>query len=294
MRSSFKVLHDTSLFDSHQMQPRAILQIGMRSWASTIKAHLKSFPKLLTEDHFGVAVLGARIRYLEPHNFFTGDEFQVSAQTELVNKRTVIWGQAFLNNGRHDFASLELIVCPLRLEDGQWAASPEPVGPPVLDYFPPDGVTKRIVSWRLKPQLAGLGKCDLVKTTTVQHRIYRHDCEAADQWSYIEAGAFAASAREKLLLELGDEADEYPELRTLLNRPIAKIDLQFFRPLYLYDDFTIETELRRGPQEITFIHRFRSQMGGEHEHAVVIEAFENPVPATGVQAKLAGAEAAIR
>ncbi len=275
MQTTLNVLHDTSLFDSHQMQPRAVLQIGMRSWAQTVKAHLKSFPKLLTEDQFGIAVLGARIRYLKPHTFFDSEDFNVSTEMELVNKRTVIWGEAFFGNGQGHFASLEMLGCPLRLEDGQWAASPEPVGSPVLDYFPPDKITKRIVSWRLKPQIAKLRNHELVATSSVSHRIYRHDCEAADQWSYIEAGVFAASAREKLLLEMGAGLQGHPELQGLLGRSITKVDLQFSRPLYLYDDFTIETELRKGTDEIVFVHRFRSQMGGQHEHAVVIETYDH-------------------
>jgi hypothetical protein len=97
--------------------------------------------------------------------------------------------------------------------------------------------------------------------------IHRHDCEVADQWSFIEIPSHAEAARECLVME---RAADVPALSATMTNPLRSVHAEIRKPLFVLDEATIATSVHRSGDEIGVIHRLCS---ATEEHAVVVERF---------------------
>ncbi|WP_323119906.1 hotdog family protein [Burkholderia alba] len=270
--STLQVLNDTSLFDSRQLLPRSILSCTMRVWAQWLKDHLRPFPKLIREFGFGVVVVRQNIRYEQPFNFFSADEFAVRCAISVRQKRHLLLGDVEFMNGNERFAHLQCAMRPLAIErDSDLGAVPSRVDGAVLDMFLPDEISNVAVERTLRRTLGELAAAPVVATATRTIRICRHDSEAADQWSYIEVVANAASARESMILDAGPDA--HRAMQAGLAAPVGEMEIEIDRPLFLFDSAEIHSTAYRTDDCLTFVHVYRSNLGGSHEHATVVERF---------------------
>ncbi|AGK51010.1 MULTISPECIES: hypothetical protein [Burkholderia] len=270
--STLQVLNDTSLFDSRQLLPRSVLACTMRVWAQWLKDHLRPFPQLIREFGFGVVVVRQSIRYERPFSFFSADEFLVHCTISVRQKRHLLLGDVQFMNGDERFAHLQCAMRPLAIEHGSdLGAMPARVEGAVLDMFLPDEISNDAVERPLRKTLGALSAASAIATATRAIRICRHDSEAADQWSYIEVVANAASAREAMILEANPA--ERRELHAGLAAPLGGIEIEIDRPLFLFDSAEIHSTAYRIGDCLTFVHVYRSSVGGSHEHATVVERF---------------------
>ena len=266
-----RVLNDTSLFDSMQLQPRQILTIGMRSWAQWSHEYLYSFPTLIREHKFGLVVVGGHVAFEKPFNFFSADMFEVIGHAEIVQERRLIIGHMRFMNGDEQFITQRLMCRPVAMSGGNsFAALPTTFQGNILDKLAPE-VTDRRIERDVAKILGTLTPEMQIAEVTKPERLYRHDCEAADQWSFIEIGAHAATARECMINEA--PKDLRPKLQPGLATPLQFIDIEIKRPLFLFDKTQIRTQVYLKDERLVFVHTVQSQMGGRHDHAVVVERF---------------------
>ena len=275
MKYESEALHQTCDFDSFQMLPRSILSLGMASWAGITKTNMHSFPKLVQEHNLGLVVVRSNISYLRPYDFFSGDSFKVSNEMWITKDRKIFfWDISFSGADGERFVSLEGVGRAVKIDPASWGAVPTTIEPPISDFFKHEDYYPQEIARPVEDCLKTLkGQVPIVQNE-VRKRIYRHECEAADQWSYIEIGSNAANAREELLLESKPSDDKMADVKGLLNKPLSKINTVIKRPLFLFDQYTIQASLYQAGGGYHMVHRFLSSVGRAKEHAVVIESYK--------------------
>jgi hypothetical protein len=98
--------------------------------------------------------------------------------------------------------------------------------------------------------------------------IHRHQCEVADQWFWPEAVSLAGAAREELVLT---RADRVPPLRLAMQAPVARLDVLFSRPFYLFDEGLVVSTAYEWEGGLAFVHEFISH--DPRPRALAIEQF---------------------
>ncbi len=271
--TSIQMFSDTSLFDSMQLHTRTVLTAFMRCWAKWTHEHLIPFPRMLRELNFGVVVARASIRYERPFSLFTADQFEIRGALQVMQRRHVLVGDVRFMNGEERFVRSEIVLRPVAMSDGgSLAALPTQVNGPIIQMFKSDEVSDKVPSRPVRKALGELGSATPVAEVVRPIRVHRHDSEAADQWSYIEIGAQAATAREAMVLEANGESRSL--LQPGLSTPTRAIDLEITRPLFLFDQAHIRTRAYHRPSGLTFVHVYQSELGGRHDHATVVEHFD--------------------
>lgn len=275
MKYAWEVLHQTSDFDAFQMLPRSILSLGMASWAGIVNANICSFPKLIRQHALGVVVVRTDISFVQPYAFFSGESFKVAKQMWLsTDRQSFIWQVSFLGAGGRPFATLDAVGRAVKIDPASWGAVPTKVESPILDCFGDDDFRPLATDRGVERFLRSIRGARPLAENALRKRIHRHECEAADQWSFVEIGANAASAREELLLECSPPGDAAIEVRGLLNRPLSTIRTLIKRPLFLFDHYTIQSGLYRMDGGYHVVHRYLPDMGRAKECAVVIESYD--------------------
>jgi len=268
--SCFEVLNDTSLYDTRQMLPRGVLSLTMSAWVHWAHDHLKPFPTLIKEHRFGVVVVRQSIHYERSFNFFSAKGFTVRVNVMLHPKRHMLLGEVDFMNGEERFLRLDCAMRPLAIESqGDLSALPTRVDGAVLKMFRPDEVLAEPLERPMRKALAELAELIPVASAVCPLRLTRHECEAADQWSYIEVGANAARAREQMVINA--PTVQRSALQAGLSHPISRIEIEIDRPLFLFDEAQIESRAYVTPQGLAFLHIYRSNLGGSHQHAMVLE-----------------------
>ncbi len=220
----------------------------------------------------GIVVVGAHIEYERPFTFFSAEEFEVRGVAELAQDRRLLLGHfSFLHNDERFLSACFLARPVAMVVDNSFAAVPCAIEGHILDKFDPDEVSDRRIERVVPKLLDSLDPKSLLGESAQPLRLYRHDSEAADQWSYIEMGAHAASARESMVLDAGHELSA--KLQPGLITPTRSVDFEIRRPLFLYDTAQVRTRAYGGPEGLSFVHVFQSQIGGTHDHATIIERF---------------------
>lgn len=269
----FHVHNDTSLFDSFQLQVRSILVVSMRGWAQWAQQNVYSFPRLIKEFKFGLVVVGAHIRHESPYTFFDSDGFDVRVTAEVVKDRRLLLGHFdFLHAGERFISVLVMCRPVTMMAESTFAAMPSRLEEPLLSRFDPSEITDRPLVREIPQVLERLTPDALIAEAQRSIVLHRHECEAADQWSYIEIGANAASARESMILNADKEVRQ--RLQGALSSPIRSVDIEISRPLFLYDRANIVTRAYQDRGGLTFVHVYHSRMGGAHQHATIIERFD--------------------
>ncbi|MDT8997724.1 hypothetical protein RQP53_00380 [Paucibacter sp. APW11] len=267
-----QVLNDTSLFDARQLLPRSVLGFAMKGWTHWANENLRPFPTLIREYNFGVVVVRQSVRYEHHFDFFSANGFKVRGQVSLHQKRHLLFGELEFFNGGQRFASLNCAMRPLAIErDGDFGALPGRVEGAVLEMFQPDEIRSTPAERPLRAWMSRLAQQLPMATAVRPQLLSRHDCEAADQWSYIEVGANAATAREAMILDAAPAHRDALQLG--LSQPVKAIEIEIDRPMFLFDSAEIHSAAYRNEQGLTFVHVYKSRIGGEHQHATVLEHF---------------------
>jgi acyl-CoA thioesterase FadM len=265
-----EIVADTSQFSAMQLQPRTICSIGMNGWACWAREHLVPFRRMIEEHRTGVVVVRLDVRYLQPFGFFDADSIRARVAVAAVRRGVLLHLTLELSAGDRCIAEADCALRPVLIGgEGTLAAQPGNLPPELLALFPPDeivalppGRTARALAAAMRdgPQLA-----QAMRPLTV----HRHECEVADQWSFIELAGYAAAAREALVLGARDRND----LGATLARPLRSFHLDIARPLYIFDRAEIATTAVGAGDGLRFVHEIGSGIGSQAPHALVVERF---------------------
>ena len=264
----FTVPTDTSLFTPLQLQPRFLLWLGMSGCARWLQEHLVSLRHLIQDHRLGVVVLSVHIEYLQPFGFFDADEIVVEASWRARMGGILLQGDYDYLDGDKKVAEGRCILRPVRLQDADsLAAVPSRLSRSLLERLQPDAVDRERPE-RVMPELVrALEMGEALAAGSSPLMIHRHDCEVADQWSFIDIPNHVGAAREKLALE---HAADIPALRAALSNPLRSIDIELHRPMYVLDQGTTSTKVYESGGQLSLVHRLYT---GDLEHAVVVERF---------------------
>lgn len=267
--SQFSVLNDTSLFSSSQILVRSVLSLTMRSWAQWAHDHLKPFPRLIRENSFGVVVVRQSVRFDRPFNFFSGDGFDVRSTVSVRQKRGYLFGEVeFLDNERR-FALLECVMRPLVIDhEADLGATSGTLKDDVFAMFEPDEVMDQRIDRPMREIRRRMSALTALAVSDVPIKLHRQECEAADQWSFIEVGSLSANSREDFVLT-HISTDE--RLRPGITADIESIDIEIYAPMYLFDDGVIRTSAFLIDDKLVFKHDILSGSELERHHATVME-----------------------
>lgn len=258
---TFAVPSDTSLFTPVQLQSRGLLRLAMEGWARWIREHLFSFAKLVHEHRFGVVVTGIQLQYLEPLRFEHDRDLEIEAAVRAVKAGALLEVTLrYRDSSGKDVARALVMVRPVLLSgDASMSATPGPVPPELLRRFEPDEVDPKGPA-RAVPGLVQAAEALGPPLATGQYtlKLWRHLCEVADQWSFIETAGFFGAGRESLIAARGGEL---PVLRGGLSLPLSHLDVELARAGFLLDELHVETQAWEQQGRPLFVHRLKTPAG---------------------------------
>jgi len=264
---------DTSLFSATQLLPRALLSLSMRGWAGWVREHLVSFSSMVRDYKTSVVVLGANLDFVEPFRFIDAEQMSVAFRVSARKGGAFVAAESEFTAGERVVARVQFLMKPVLMSDTEsFSAVPGNLPDSLLSKFQSDEVSdsipERLVA---KHQAATESAGRLVGKASHPIVFYRHHCEVAEQWSYIEVPSHAAGARESMALA---QSAERPEMRAALSRPLKAVYLELKRPFYLFDRGAIETSAYEVEGGMAFVHEIRSEIGGRGVHGTVFELLQ--------------------
>jgi hypothetical protein len=270
--TTFDLITDTGHFTPLQLQPRALLAISFNAMSQWLREHLVSFPRLIKEHRFSVVILGVNLKYEAPLGFFDGDSVRVQASMKVLRagSRAQLDVEFIGATGRA--ATVRILLCPVEVIDPiSLAATPGKFEGEILARFQPDEIdpaSPQRTLPELKSQLEKEGQ------KLGEHHspfvVYRHLCEVADQWAFLEVPTLVGASREKMALEQGERS---PELRDGLGLPLQSFDMELTRPYFWFQPGAVETIAYRHQGRLSLVHRLLSSVAGEEQHGVIVERF---------------------
>jgi acyl-CoA thioesterase FadM len=259
----FELATDTGQFTPDQLQPATVIALGFQGWAQWLREFLVPFPSLVHDEHIGVVVVALSIRYERPFRFRDATALGVVSTVRLMGGGRLLALRTELEAASRAVAITETTLRVISLgDDDSLAAAPGRL-PPHLQRE--DVMADHHVARLPRPVRSMIGQLEIegpIAASRHDFTVHRHLCEVADQWSIIHVPSLAAAARETLLLARADD----PQLASALGRPFERIDVELGRPLFLFDDAVVATNVYR--DGTVFTHRIESDAG---VHATIIE-----------------------
>jgi hypothetical protein len=265
---------DTSLFSALQLQPCTVLKLGMSNAWRWIESQIGiTFPEWVREHQRGLVITGLHIRYLASHTFFDSNTLDVLIHPVRVRsrQRMLQFGFDYLRADKKAFATLSAVGLLLKLHktDASLSADPSlsPLDARILEKFLPEEIDPSIPPKEVSAMVEALKASNAAPIAVGEHpfRIYRHHCEIADQWSFIDIPGFSGQARE--LLVTGNRSGR---IRDGIRKPLRRWMAEIRRPMALFDDGLILTEVYDSGERLTFVHELRNVTQG-HVAALVLE-----------------------
>jgi acyl-CoA thioesterase FadM len=265
----FEVAADTAQFTPDQLQPSAVVGLGFQGWARWLREFLVPFPELVNSERIGVVVVGLSIRYLKPYRFSDSEAMTVATTVSDVGGGRLLALDTSITSTPGEVVDAHTLLRVVALgHDESLAAAPGRL-PEHLLQSGTIGRGRGRIERPVRQIVAELSDEAPIAGPDYPFLVHRHMCEVADQWSIVHVPSIASAARERLLLGSADET-----LMTVLGRPLSRVDLELSRPLFLFDEATVETAVYRGGT--TFVHRIVGGTARSVLHAVVVETLAAP------------------
>jgi hypothetical protein len=262
---------DTSFYTALQLQPRLLLAQSWNALACWYRRHLVPFPELLRVHRLGTVVLSIELRYLERLQFFDSDTLTVEAGLTLRRRASrLVLSTTFTAAGR-TAAQVGIVLCPVAiLEEQSLSASPTVLPAELVRRFRPDEIDEAPPTRSVPALLESLTPGhDQVAEGEHEFRIAHHHCEVAEQWAFTEVPTLTESAREAIAVHHGKVS---PVLKRCLAQPMTALDVELYKPYFIFDHGVVETEALAAPSELAFVHELRSGDRRE-QHGVVVERY---------------------
>lgn len=270
---SFELVPDPGSFTPLQLKPTVLLATCFNASERWSRAYGVPLQVAIRDLQIAFVVRVARLRYLASFVHANVDCLNVTATRCSLRDGAQLELRAFFEpRPKHRVAEVSLCLVPLSLSEGEgdMAGLPAPMPPAYLEQFLPSerfsqpypspfpGVVREIAESE-----------DLLASHEQPLSIHRQHCGFVDQWYFVEAANFAATSRERMVLQHGARI---PALRRGLSLPVREMDMLFLRPFYLFDQGKVRTRAFRGPGGLTFIHELIKDDPTE-PHALVVERF---------------------
>jgi hypothetical protein len=267
---SFEVPADTSLFTPLQLQPRFVMQSAMSGWARWLREYAVSFPELIHRHQFGVVVAGISLAFTQAFGFKDGATVNLATGVRVIGAGNMLQVDHVLSNAdRAEVVRARVLLIPLRLSgDDSMSATPTRVEGELLGFFKEDETNLPRPEREVGPLIKQLQQSGApLASSALTLRLWRHLCEVADQWSFIETPGFAAAGRENLVLLQGSET---AALREGLSRPLRRVDIELTRPGFLFDEVKVESSAWLLDGKPAFAHTLK---GDQAALGTIIERF---------------------
>ena len=146
-------------------------------------------------------------------------------------------------------------------EEQSLSASPTPMPPELVRRFRPDEIDESAPARSVPPLLESLRSGhDQVAEGEHRFRIAHHQCEVAEQWAFIEVPALTESSREAIAV---DRCAASPVLKRCLAQPMTSLDLELYKPYFIFEHGVVRTEALASASTLAFVHELRSRDGKE-------------------------------
>ncbi len=260
-----------TLFTPLQAHPRELLRAGVTGAVAWMKEHVHSLQQLVARDDFAVVVSGADLCYHARHSFLDGETIEVDSSTVVHPRGLMIRGDTAFSSQGQTIATAHAYFRPVRIGERHSATAKSSALPPhILTRFLAEEVDPgayarptRAISRTLEAH------GEFLAAGRHPFRLYRSAMDYADQWTFMEACAFASAGREELAFR---ELTDVPQLREALAAPVRQVCVELARPAYLFDEGRVETAAYAWQGRLYFLHRLAQGRGAEmRTHAVVVE-----------------------
>jgi hypothetical protein len=262
---------DTSFFTALQLQPRVLLAQSWNALACWYRTHLVPFRELIREHGLGTVILSIGMRYVEPLQFFDSDTLTVEAGLTLRRQATRLQLDTSFSAAGRTGAVVTIVLCPVAIQEQRsLSAAPAPLAPGLVRLFQDDEVDDSAPS-RVMPRLLESlrSRGEQVAESESRFHIAHHHCEVAEQWAFIEVPALTESAREALAVE---RSQAVKPLKRCLSSPLTAIDVELYRPYFIFEPGLIKTRAVTIASQLAFLHALRSGEGSE-KHGIVVERY---------------------
>lgn len=269
---SFEVPVETSLFTPLQLHPRSVFGIAMSGWARWLREHWVPFPRLIQEQKLGVVIANLDLNYVRPFGFFDADTLLavVSVTVRRGGRLLFLDMRLMTSSGNDEVATVAAVLRPVKIADGVvFAATPADLDARIFANFADDEIVSPPTSPRVREVVAELETGDEpIAIASRSFTLRRHLCEVADQWSAIALPDLTTDLREQLAVD----HEEDPALTSALVFPMRRITMEFRRPAFFLDRFTVDCRAYVRGETTLFSHTFSSLDDGERL-ATFVERF---------------------
>jgi hypothetical protein len=150
------------------------------------------------------------------------------------------------------------------------SASPTPLPAELVRRFQHDEIDESAPARSVPPLLDALRSGhDQIAEGEHAFRIAHHHCEVAEQWAFTEVPTLTESAREAIAV---DGCAASPALKRCLAEPMTALDLELYKPFYIFEHGVVRTQALASPSALAFVHQLCSG-DGRQQHGVVVERY---------------------
>jgi hypothetical protein len=248
-----------------------LLAQSFHALASWYRTNLVPFPELIRDHRLGTVILSIELRYLERLGFFDSDTLTVEAGLTLRRRASRLEQTTTFSAAGRTAARVRTVLCPVAiLEEHSLSATPTPMPPELARRFEHDEIDDSAPVRSVPSLLESLRSGhDQVAEGEHRFRIAHHQCEVAEQWAFMEVPALTESAREAITV---DRCATTPVLKRCLAQPMTALDLELYKPYFIFEHGVVRTEALATPSALDFVHELRSGDGRER-HGVVVERY---------------------
>ncbi|WP_145556447.1 hypothetical protein [Yersinia canariae] len=264
----------TCLFNALQFHGRELLSLALSNeWLWFEKCLCVPFPILIKEYQQSMVVTAFEIEYLKPFGFFDANQFKVNVVKVRVRQKDSIFEFNFeLTANEIIFSRILICFRTLVLSgDDALTAQPGKVNEKLIRCFLPEEIDPSNMVRAVPKQLSKIeAEGQFITESNDSFTLYRHQCEVADQWSFIELPTFASAGRERLIISLDDDP---AELRRTMEKPIKSIVAKLSCPFFLFDEGRVRTRAYLLNKQPIFVHHVFNVSRADTLAAIVIESF---------------------
>lgn len=258
-RSQFTVPAEPCQFTALQMQPSAILRIGMGAIASCLSEQIVDWRLLQSEHHTAIVMVGARLEYLREFDFFSASRIEVDAGLVARRGGRFLELDCQLSGAEGVFAQLTVLNRPVRISSTETLdATPADLDETLLARLRPDEHNADKVTRPLVDRLSVLeNKGELLGEGRLAFTVSRADCEHADQWQFVRLPEWLTLGREQLVFAARDS-----RLKAGLRDPMTRLLAEYQRPMFLGDEGELLTRAYADGNSLAFVHEVRATTPG--------------------------------
>jgi len=262
---------DSSFFTPLHLQPVAVCRLAFNGAGRWLDRHAISHRRLVAEHRTGFVFWSVQLVPGDPVGFFDADRLGVTVAGRVLGGGTQVACDVEVRGAAGRPTRVHAVCVPLGLDGGPaLSGAPARLAPDVLSAFRADEIAARPHRSPLPGLLAAVAAGgSQVAQGHMPFVIHRHQCEVADQWFWPEAISLAGAGREELVLA---QAAGTPALRLAMQVPMARLDVLFTRPFFLFDEGVVRSTAYEWGAGLAFVHELTAP-GEQRPRALAIEQF---------------------